>query len=70
MWWFTIILHTRLSCIAAENNIYVAANYGTVVQGCEYCEHGGECFYNTDVVFDNKGSMIAVYHKVEWIKMW
>jgi len=53
----------RLSCIAAENNIYVAANYGTVVQGCEYCEHGGECFYNTDVVFDNEGSMIAVYHK-------
>jgi len=54
---------TRLSCLAAENEIFIAANYATVVDGCDYCEHGGECYFNTNVVFDNKGAIVAVYHK-------
>ena len=56
-------VQSRLSCLAAENQIYVAANFGTVVEGCEYCEHGGECYFNTLIVFDNKGSLVGVYHK-------
>ena len=56
-------LQHRLSCLAAENDIYVAANFGSVVQGCDYCHHGGECFYNTLVVFTNNGTLAAVYHK-------
>ena len=34
--------------------------------GCDYCEHGGECYFNTNVVFDNKGAIVAVYHKVKY----
>ena len=58
----TFIQH-RLSCLAAEHQIYIAANFGTVVEGCEYCNHGGECYYNTNVVFSNNGSLVGVYHK-------
>ena len=54
---------TRLSCLAIENNIYIGANYGSVVPGCEYCIHGGECYHNTLVVFSNNGSIEGVYHK-------
>ena len=58
----------RLSCLAAENQIYVAANYGSVVPGCGHCDggatgHGAECFYNTLVVYSNTGALVAVYHK-------
>ena len=56
-------VQTRLSCLAAENDIYVAADLGSVVEGCEYCQHGGECYYNTLVVYDNKGRLVGVYHK-------
>ena len=56
-------IQTRLSCLAAKHQIYVAANFGTVVEGCEYCDHGGECYFNTAVVFSNNGSLVGVYHK-------
>eukprot|EP00092_Neocalanus_flemingeri_P008400 GFUD01009056.1.p1 GENE.GFUD01009056.1~~GFUD01009056.1.p1 ORF type:complete len:524 (-),score=153.49 GFUD01009056.1:111-1682(-) len=58
-------VQTQLSCMAAENNIYVAADMGSVVAGCEECgdEHGKECFFNTLVIFDNTGALVAVYHK-------
>ena len=49
--------------MAADNKIYVAANFGSVTEGCEYCEHGDECFYNTLVVYSNNGSLEGVYHK-------
>ena len=66
--------------MAAENNIFVAANYASVVKGmlnkevfftyysllkgCDYCEDdGGECYFNTLVVFNNLGAIVAVYHK-------
>ena len=68
---------SRLSCVAAENNIFVAANYASVVEGkvidlnhfqkhftgCDYCEDGEECYFNTLVVFNNLGAIVAVYHK-------
>jgi len=56
-------ISSRLSCLAIENNIYIGANFGTVVPGCEYCNHGGECYYNTNVVFSSNGSIVGVYHK-------
>ena len=76
-----LISSSRLSCAAAENNIFVAANYASVVEGimsndsalpyiqltltgCDYCEdEGGECYFNTLVVFNNHGAIVAVYHK-------
>ena len=54
---------SRLSCLALENNIYIAATYGSVVPGCEHCEHCGDCFFNTLVVLSNNGSIVGVYHK-------
>jgi len=58
-------VQTQLSCMAAENNIYVAATMGSVVDGCDQCgdEHGNECFFNTHVIFDNTGALVGVYHK-------
>ena len=56
-------VQSRLSCLAAENKIYVGATLGSVVPGCEYCHHGGECFYNTFVLYNNTGHLVAVYHK-------
>jgi len=55
----------QLSCMAAENNIYVASTMGSVVDGCDQCgdEHGSECFFNTHVIFDNTGALVGVYHK-------
>lgn len=54
---------SRLSCLALENNIWIAAAYGSVVPGCEHCSHGGECMFNTLVVFSSNGSIAGVYHK-------
>ena len=56
-------VQTRLSCLAAENNIYVGATLGSVVGGCDYCQHGGPCYYNTLVLYDTSGRLVGVYHK-------
>ena len=56
-------VQTRLSCLAADNQIYVGASLGSVVPGCEFCQHGGECFYNTLVLYSNTGNLVGVYHK-------
>ena len=54
----------QLSCMAAENNIYVAATMGSVLDDCDQCEDpGSQCFFNTHVVFDNTGALVGVYHK-------
>ena len=38
--------------------------YYSQFKGCDYCEDdGGECYFNTLVVFNNLGAIIAVYHK-------
>ena len=53
----------ELSCAALENSIYIAADMATKVPGCEHCDNGGECFFNTLVVLDDSGRLVAVYHK-------
>ena len=48
----------ELSCLAAEHNVYLAVNVGrNVVRGGEMKQ------FNTDVVFDRSGHIIAVYDK-------
>merc|ERR1711936_212617 len=55
----------QLSCMAAENNIYVAADMGSVLNDCDQCvdKHDSSCFFNTQVVYDNTGALVAIYHK-------
>ncbi|XP_025105460.1 vascular non-inflammatory molecule 3-like isoform X2 [Pomacea canaliculata] len=60
----------QLSCIARENKIYLVANMGDIkpcnttddVSGIP-CPPDGHFQYNTDVVFDPTGRLIARYHK-------
>ncbi|ELW69447.1 Pantetheinase [Tupaia chinensis] len=56
----------RLSCLAKSNSIYVVANIGDK-KPCNTsdseCPHDGRYQYNTDVVFDSQGQLVARYHK-------
>ncbi|GAB1294976.1 Vascular non-inflammatory molecule 3 [Apodemus speciosus] len=56
----------RLSCLAKENSIYIVANIGDK-KPCNatdpQCPRDGRYQYNTNVVFDSKGRLIARYHK-------
>ena len=55
-----------LSCAAATHSIYVGAALGTLVQGgCQGCgeDHGGDCYYNTAVLYDTEGRLVSSYHK-------
>lgn len=56
----------RLSCLAKDNSIYVVANIGDK-KPCNasdpQCPPDGRYQYNTDVVFDSKGRLVARYHK-------
>jgi len=57
-------VQVQLSCMAAENNIYVAATMVSVLADCDQCEDdSSQCFFNTHVVFDNTGALVGVYHK-------
>uniref|UniRef100_A0A8D1T8H5 Pantetheinase n=1 Tax=Sus scrofa TaxID=9823 RepID=A0A8D1T8H5_PIG len=66
----TIFGHTpvqkRLSCLARDNSIYIVANIGDK-KPCNAsdpdCPHDGRYQYNTDVVFDSEGRLVARYHK-------
>ncbi|XP_048346456.1 pantetheinase isoform X2 [Sphaerodactylus townsendi] len=56
----------RLSCLARDNSIYVVANIGDK-KPCDYtdpkCPNDGRYQYNTNVVFDSDGKLVARYHK-------
>nr|XP_012418105.1 PREDICTED: pantetheinase isoform X2 [Odobenus rosmarus divergens] len=57
----------RLSCLAKDNSIYVVANIGDK-KPCNasdpQCPPDGRYQYNTDVVFDSQGKLVARYHKI------
>ena len=56
----------RLSCLARNNSIYIVANMGDKKKcGPEatHCPINGQFQYNTNLVFDDKGLLIARYHK-------
>ncbi|KAB1275382.1 Pantetheinase [Camelus dromedarius] len=59
-------LQERLSCLAKNNTIYVVANIGDK-KPCNasdpQCPPDGRYQYNTDVVFDSEGRLVARYHK-------
>ncbi|XP_053143657.1 pantetheinase-like isoform X2 [Hemicordylus capensis] len=56
----------RLSCLAKNNSIYVVANIGDK-KPCNYadskCPSDGHYQYNTNIVFDSDGKLVARYHK-------
>ncbi|XP_061184849.1 pantetheinase-like [Saccostrea echinata] len=58
-----------LSCLAKNNSLYLVANIGDV-QPCNHnstsktCPSDGHFQYNTDVVYDGNGMLIAKYHKI------
>ncbi|KAF1463973.1 Pantetheinase, partial [Spheniscus demersus] len=60
----------RLSCMARNNSIYVVANIGDK-KPCNSsdagCPSDGRYQYNTDVVFDPEGKLVARYHKVDTV---
>nr|XP_045015164.1 vascular non-inflammatory molecule 2 isoform X2 [Jaculus jaculus] len=57
-------IQERLSCLAKNNSIYVVANIGDR-KPCKShgCPHNGYYQYNTDVVYDKEGKLVARYHK-------
>uniref|UniRef100_A0A8C5YDZ7 Pantetheinase n=1 Tax=Microcebus murinus TaxID=30608 RepID=A0A8C5YDZ7_MICMU len=59
-------VQVRLSCLAKDNSIYVVANIGDK-KPCNasdpQCPPDGRYQYNTDVVFDSQGRLVARYHK-------
>uniref|UniRef100_A0A8C0I4W5 CN hydrolase domain-containing protein n=1 Tax=Balaenoptera musculus TaxID=9771 RepID=A0A8C0I4W5_BALMU len=61
-----IPLQERLSCLAKDNSIYIVANTGDK-KPCNasdpQCPPDGHYQYNTDVVFDSEGRLVARYHK-------
>ncbi|XP_070652279.1 pantetheine hydrolase VNN2 isoform X3 [Bos indicus] len=60
-------VQARLSCLAKNNSIYVVANMGDKKPCNSHnttCPSNGHYQYNTNVVYDAKGKLVARYHKV------
>jgi len=60
-------IQRALSCMARDNSMYVVANIGDK-QPCKQtadslCPADGNYQYNTNVVYDPSGKMVAKYHK-------
>lgn len=62
---FLQVLH-RLSCLAQENKVFIVANIGTK-QPCTHsdpkCPPDGRYQFNTNVAFNDNGTLIARYRK-------
>ncbi|XP_061163464.1 pantetheinase-like [Saccostrea echinata] len=62
----TEVQHT-LSCLAKNNSLYIVANMGDI-QPCDAandtCPPDHHYQFNTDVVYDSFGTLIAKYHKI------
>ncbi|CAG2205197.1 VNN [Mytilus edulis] len=61
-------IQRKLSCVAKENSLYLVVNMGDR-QSCNStndtkCPHDGHYQFNTDVVYNPKGELIAKYHKI------
>ncbi|KAI2543885.1 vanin 2 [Homo sapiens] len=60
-------VQARLSCLAKDNSIYVLANLGDK-KPCNSrdstCPPNGYFQYNTNVVYNTEGKLVARYHKV------
>ncbi|KAG8582732.1 hypothetical protein GDO81_008182 [Engystomops pustulosus] len=59
-------VQTRLSCMAKNNSIYVVANIGDKKlcnKSDKECPADGQYNYNTAVVYDSSGKLVARYHK-------
>lgn len=56
-----------LSCLAKNNSLWIVANMGDY-QPCQaddtVCPADGHYQFNTDVVYDSNGTLIAKYHKI------
>lgn len=59
---------TNLSCMAKAYNIYINMNWGDYINCSNKtdssCPSNGQYQYNTQIVFDNTGQVIAKYHKI------
>ncbi|KAM9666624.1 pantetheine hydrolase VNN2 [Trichechus inunguis] len=59
-------VQTRLSCLAKNNSVYVLVNIGDK-KPCNSrdstCPSNGYYQYNTNVVYDTEGKLVARYHK-------
>ncbi|KAM8967087.1 biotinidase [Pelodytes ibericus] len=56
----------RLSCMAAEGKMFLVANLGTKTPcepGTAQCPSDGRFQFNTNVVFNDNGSLVATYFK-------
>ena len=55
----------KLSCMAREHAMVLVVNMGDVQEctGSSSCPPDGHYQFNTDVVFDSDGSLLAKYHK-------
>lgn len=58
-------IQRRLSCAARWYQIYIVVNFGTVefCKDKQSCPPDGRFQFNTDVVFDSDGAIVARYHK-------
>ncbi|XP_052083547.1 pantetheinase-like [Mytilus californianus] len=61
-------IQRKLSCIAKDNSLYLVVNMGDH-QSCNStndtkCPQDGHYQFNTDIVYNPKGELIAKYHKI------